>query len=607
LFIVDIAVPRDVEPSVHDLPGVYLYDVDDLQEVVDAGLAERRRAADEARRMLDVEVVVFDRWRQSVDLAPTIAALCEHLHHVGHEEIERYARRLASLTPEQQAVVHDLTRSVIQKLLHTPIVSLKSAAERGEAGTRAALYREIFGLDQEEEGRRRRGLGADARDPGWKGRLSVSLRLGSRGSALALWQAHHVAAALRRAWDGIVVDVTIIETEGDQRTDMPLTASSGTGVFVKAIEDALLAGTIDLAVHSLKDLPTETPAGLVVAAIPQRHDPRDALVCKDARAIGDLKRSAVVATGSPRRQSQLLHARPDLTFTPVRGNVDTRLRKLEGGQFDALILAVAGLERLGLSHAPYTPIPVSLCLPAPGQGALAIETRIDDAETRRYVSPLDDAHAAASVAAERAFLSELRAGCLAPAGALATVAGDTLVLDAMIGTPDGRALKRDRIEGALGDARDAGPIAGAAAASWRGRRHPARGSSSGRIRGLVSVRVLITRPAFTWPALAARFDGTPIEIQMTATTAQVAPIDPKPGDLALGKLERYDWLVATSAKGVAALARRLAARRITLPAGVKVAALGPATARALAEMGARVDCIADEASSEGVADLLNHV
>ncbi len=150
LFIVDIAVPRDVEPSVHDLPGVYLYDVDDLQGIVDTGLEERRRAAEEARRMLDVEVVGFDRWRQSADLGPTIAALYEHLHHVGHDEIERYERRLASLTPEQRAVVHDLTRSLIQKVLHTPIVSLKSAAERGEAGPRAALYREIFGLRSEE-------------------------------------------------------------------------------------------------------------------------------------------------------------------------------------------------------------------------------------------------------------------------------------------------------------------------------------------------------------------------------------------------------------------------------------------------------------------------
>ncbi len=146
LFIVDIAVPRDVEPAVHDLPGVYLYDVDDLQGIADEGLEERRRAAHEARRMLDVEVVSFDRWRQAVDLGPTIAALSEHLHGVGRDEIERFSRRLGTMTPAQLTIVMDLTRSVIQKVLHTPIVSLKSAAERGEAAARAALYREIFGL-----------------------------------------------------------------------------------------------------------------------------------------------------------------------------------------------------------------------------------------------------------------------------------------------------------------------------------------------------------------------------------------------------------------------------------------------------------------------------
>jgi len=148
LFIVDVAVPRDVEPEVHDLPGVYLYDIDDLQGAVDAGLEERRRAATEARRMLEVEVIGFDRWRQSVELAPTISALYEHLHHVGHVEVERFGRKLSTLAPEQHAVVMELTRAVIQKVLHTPVASLKAAALRGEAGSRAALYREIFGLDR---------------------------------------------------------------------------------------------------------------------------------------------------------------------------------------------------------------------------------------------------------------------------------------------------------------------------------------------------------------------------------------------------------------------------------------------------------------------------
>jgi hydroxymethylbilane synthase len=269
---------------------------------------------------------------------------------------------------------------------------------------------------------------------------------------LALWQAHHIAARLRAAWPGLEVPITIIKTEGDQRTDVPLTASFGKGVFVREIEDSLLNGTIDLAVHSLKDLPTETPAGLALAAIPSRHDARDALVCRSAQRVEDLKPGALVATGSPRRQCQLLHARPDLKFTLVRGNVDTRLRKLDEGQFDALILAVAGIERLELTQAPYAPIPFSLCLPAPGQGALAIETRADDVATRRLVDPLNDAATASCIAAERGFLAALGAGCLAPAGALATVHGGALRLEAMVGYPDGRSQKRDRLEGAPADA-----------------------------------------------------------------------------------------------------------------------------------------------------------
>jgi len=163
----------------------------------------------------------------------------------------------------------------------------------------------------------------------------------------------------------LAVEISILVTEGDRSAEAQH-SFSGTGVFVREIETALLAGSIDLAVHSLKDLPTETPQGLAIAATPVRHDARDALVSRKAKDVSGLPVGAVVATGSPRRRSQLLKVRPDLRFEPVRGNVDTRLRKLEGGMFDAMILAVAGIERLGLTDAPYTPIPYALCLPAPG-------------------------------------------------------------------------------------------------------------------------------------------------------------------------------------------------------------------------------------------------
>ncbi len=280
----------------------------------------------------------------------------------------------------------------------------------------------------------------------------MRLRVGSRGSPLALWQARHVAERLREAWPDLDVEVVVVKTEGDQRADLPLTASGGAGIFAREIEDGLIHGSLDLAVHSLKDLPTATPAGLALAAIPSRHDPRDALVAPAATRIEDLPNNALVATGSPRRQCQLLRARPDLRFTPIRGNVDTRLKKLDLGQFDAAILAVAGIERLGLTQAPYTPIPVALCLPAPGQGALAIEIRADDVETRRRVRVLDDPDTACCVFAERAFLAALGAGCLAPAAALATVDRPTLSLEAMVGSRDGRVQTRARVSGSLHDA-----------------------------------------------------------------------------------------------------------------------------------------------------------
>ncbi len=280
----------------------------------------------------------------------------------------------------------------------------------------------------------------------------MRLVLGTRGSPLALWQAHHVADRLREESPFLDVELQIIATAGDQKADLSLASSSGQGLFVREIETALLNGTIDLAVHSLKDLPTETPAGLKLSAILKRHDPRDALVSRSSRSIYDLKPGARIGTGSPRRRCQVLHARADISVLPVRGNVDTRLRKLEEGQFDALILAVAGIERLGLTAAPYAPIPVSVCLPAPGQGALAIETRVDDEATREQVAFLHDAATASCVAAERSFLASLGAGCMAPAGALGTIAGQTLGLEAMVGYPDGRSLKRDRVEGALSEA-----------------------------------------------------------------------------------------------------------------------------------------------------------
>ncbi|HEX4823224.1 MAG TPA: hydroxymethylbilane synthase [Candidatus Polarisedimenticolaceae bacterium] len=284
----------------------------------------------------------------------------------------------------------------------------------------------------------------------------TTIRLGSRGSPLALAQSRMVAAWLERAHPGLAVPITIVRTEGDRNTDASLTAAGGKGLFVKELEDALLAGTIDLAVHSLKDLPTELPGGLTLAAIPKRHDARDALIARDVARLDALKEGALVATGSPRRQCQLKARRADLRFVAVRGNVDTRVKKLERGEFDALVLAVAGIERLGLATPPRAPIPTEICLPAPGQGALGLETRADDAETRQLVAALDDPAARAAVTAERAFLAELGAGCLAPAAAFAQVSGGRIVLEAMVGDAETGAVQRDTAAGPAEDAASLG-------------------------------------------------------------------------------------------------------------------------------------------------------
>lgn len=269
-----------------------------------------------------------------------------------------------------------------------------------------------------------------------------SLVLGTRGSALAVRQAQAVVGRLQAAHPGLSVEIRTIRTEGDRNADAVLTTIGGKGIFVREIEEDLLAGRLDLAVHSMKDMPTDQPPGLVFGAVPPRRDPRDVLITRAEWELAELPRGATVATGSPRRRCQLLHVRPDLRMMEVRGNVDTRVRKLGAQEFDALVLALAGLERLGLPVAA-RPIPVEACTPAVGQGALAVEVREDDAGTRRLLEAIDHPASARSVTCERAFLRRLGAGCLAPAAAYARLLGATLRIDAMVGDPGGARLLRE--------------------------------------------------------------------------------------------------------------------------------------------------------------------
>lgn len=280
------------------------------------------------------------------------------------------------------------------------------------------------------------------------------IRLGTRASALALAQASTVADALRRA--GADVTMVPIRTEGDRRAAARLADVGGKGLFVREIEESLLAGAIDVAVHSLKDLPAELPAGLVLAAFPERGDPRDVLVTAAGGGLEDLRPGAVVGTGSLRRRAMALAVRPDLVVEPIRGNVDTRLGKLETGQWDAIVLAAVGLARLGLHPAHVAPLSPDVFVPAVGQGILGVETRRDDDRVRALVAQVDHGDTRAAAIAERAYLARLGASCNTPMAAHASVsraAGPArLAMTAVVASEDGRRVLRAEAAGRPEDA-----------------------------------------------------------------------------------------------------------------------------------------------------------
>jgi hydroxymethylbilane synthase len=286
------------------------------------------------------------------------------------------------------------------------------------------------------------------------------LRIGTRGSALALYQAGLVRDRLRQAHAELAgetaVELVPIRTTGDRVQTRRLAESGGKGLFAKEIEEALLDRRIDLAVHSLKDMETHLPAGLEIGGVLPRDDPRDVLVSRSGMPLAQLPPGARVGTGSLRRRAQLLRLRPDLALAPMRGNVDTRLDKLAAGEVDALVLALCGLERLGKADVATEILSPEQMLPAIGQGALAIECRAGDTELRQLLAPLNDAASAACVAAERAMLAALDGSCRTPIGGLATIGGDRLTLEGLLLSEDGKAERRGRSEGAVSDAVELG-------------------------------------------------------------------------------------------------------------------------------------------------------
>ena len=282
-----------------------------------------------------------------------------------------------------------------------------------------------------------------------------ALRIGTRGSALALWQAKSIGEALLRE-AGVESELVIVKTSGDKFQQTSFSQMGAKGVFIKELEDALIERRVDIAVHSMKDVPTEIPDGLTIAAICKREDVRDALLSSTGASLEHLPPGARVGTSSLRRQSQLLHARSDLRILGLRGNVETRIEKLKRGDYDAIVLAKAGLDRLGLSRHITEVLATDICLSAAGQGAIGIEARADDAETLGVLGVLNDPETCRGVQAERAVLAGLEGGCQASIGAWGRVEGGKLVLEVVVLSPDGAQRMREKSCGAPEDAQAIG-------------------------------------------------------------------------------------------------------------------------------------------------------
>lgn len=277
--------------------------------------------------------------------------------------------------------------------------------------------------------------------------MADTIRIGTRGSKLALWQANWVKGVLEKNGAEIACELVIIKTKGDKILDVPLAKVGGKGLFVKEIEEALLDGRIDLAVHSMKDMPAEIPAGLCIAAVPEREQPYDALVTSGGGGLDTLPQGARVGTSSLRRGAQLRHLRPDIEICGLRGNLDTRLKKLQSEALDAIVLAAAGLERLGHADRISALLDEDTMLPAVGQGALCIESRSDDARNRPLMEALDHAPTRTVVTAERAFLHRLEGGCQVPIAGHGHLNGNTLTLTGLVAGLDGQTLLKERLTG----------------------------------------------------------------------------------------------------------------------------------------------------------------
>jgi hydroxymethylbilane synthase len=421
----------------------------------------------------------------------------------------------------------------------------------------------------------------------------VKIRLATRGSKLAIIQAQLAADALKQRHPEHEFLLQPLTTHGDRHPAMKLTESSREGVFIKELEKALLEGVAELAVHSAKDLPTRETPGLVLAAFLPRADARDVLISRDSATVADLPRGARVGTGSPRRAAQLANLRPDLVTQPIRGNVDTRLRRLEEGVVDALVLAAAGMERLGRLESRHQLLPFDVMLPAPGQGALAIQA-LEGSVAAQLAAAVNDWATSRAVRAERALLQRLGGGCLSALGAFAAVQENEIELRAVVLDPTGQQVLRANAAGAD----DASVVEEVAS------RLVAQGAGSllaGEAEPLSGMRILVTRPDGQAQDLVDRLSAAGASV----IACPVIEIRPMPADAGrIAGLEPDDWLVLTSANGVDRLLDLLKAGDLRPATHIKVAAIGPETAARLRDRGVEPALVPDRYIAEELAERL---
>lgn len=441
------------------------------------------------------------------------------------------------------------------------------------------------------------------------------LIVGTRTSNLARWQSEFVINLLQKAWPDLQCALRPFQTKGDRTLDRPLPEIGGKGLFTAELERALLAGEIDIAVHSLKDLPVDNPPGLTIGAIPPREEVNDLLVARDGATMTTLAPGAVVGTSSLRRQAQILAVRPDLLVRSIRGNVETRMRKVHEGDYDAAVLAVAGLRRLDLDHDEEAILPLDLMLPAPGQGALAVQCRAGDAQTLALLKAIDDPGARQATTAERRFLQAMGGGCSAPIAAHAVQRNGEWEMEALVASPNGGALIRVSARG-----RD--PISLAVELAAQAREQGADNiisalraapeaptAAATRALPLDGVRVVVTRAKEQAPELAGKLQQQGAQ-PILFPTIRIAPFDDSAElDEAIRSLPQFDWVIFTSVNGVTLFFEQMKALGLTPThfAGVRVAAIGPATAGALRARQVEADFVPAEYVAERIAEGLGNV